>query len=86
MHKNVKKAMLSLLFCSVAVGTASLAGPVQAADFFAPLPAKTPACGKADTTGHPDNFYQSDKKVTATVTFNNIYDMKVAGNLFVRRI
>ena len=78
MHKNVKKAMLSLLFCSVAVGTA---GPVQAADFFAPLPAKTPAA--TDTTGHPDNFYQSDKVTKTAVTFNNIYDMKVAGNLFV---
>ena len=36
-----------------------------------------------DMSRGADNFYVSDKLNGKTVTFSNIYDMKVAGNLFV---
>jgi fermentation-respiration switch protein FrsA (DUF1100 family) len=36
----------------------------------------------ADMSNGADNFYKSDKVVTESVTFNNQYKMKVAGNLF----
>ena len=36
-----------------------------------------------DMSRGADNFYVSDKVDGKTVTFTDIYDMKVAGNLFV---
>lgn len=73
--------MKTLICCGAAAFLLGLGGQAQAADFFAPLPKVTPKA--TDTAGHPDNFYKSDKVTKTTVFFNNIYDMKVAGNLFV---
>ena len=54
MMSKAKKIMVSLLLCSSVFSAVGYTGKAQAADFFAPLPATTPA--PTDTAGHPDNF------------------------------
>ena len=83
MMSKAKKIMVSLLLCSSVFSAVGYTGKAQAADFFAPLPATTPA--PTDTAGHPDNFYKSSQVTKQTVSFKNLYDMKVAGSLFVTK-
>ena len=57
MMSKAKKIMVSLCCAAAIFSAVGYTGKAQAADFFAPLPATTPA--PTDTAGHPDNVYKS---------------------------
>ena len=73
--------IMALLGLSV-LGFGGLAAAADTAEHAPRLIADT-TLPPGDMSRGADNFYVSDKLNGKTVTFTNIYDMKVAGNLFV---
>lgn len=83
MNSKWRKSILALslgLLMAVPAGMAS-AADAAADPWMAPLPQETPAPQHADHGA--DNFYKSDRVTMTPVTFQNQFDMTVAGNLYI---
>ena len=84
--RRYSQKLTRMIVCSLAIGfcVAGGIGEVSAAE--KKIPARIEADKKlpsGDLANGADNFYKSDKVDSQQVSFQNIYNMKVAGNLFV---
>ena len=78
--KAVRAILLGLTLSLAGIGATGVASAASN-PWFAPLPKTTPAPKYADHGAN--NFYKSDKVNKQEVSFNDQFDMKVAGNLYV---
>lgn len=80
--KTVRMVTLALTLALAGIGGAGIASAAGTADpWFAPLPKTTPAPKYADHGA--DNFYKSDTVMMQEVSFNNQFNMKIAGKLYI---
>ncbi len=70
----------TILLSALLAGALLSGSPAQAANDVIPTP--LPLAETGDLSRGADNFYKSDKVDGEAVSFPNVYQMKVAGNLF----
>ncbi len=71
------------LLCGLMLGSFSAVAACVSPSESVAQPAQTLAPG--DTSNGASNFYKSDRLTTEKVSFNNQYQMKIVGNLFLPR-
>lgn len=84
LSRNNKKLLLGLMIAATGFSFSTIS--TAAAAQQAPIPAKIQAdinLPAGDMSNGADNFYKSKTVSGQQVTFHNIYNMKVAGNLFM---
>lgn len=80
-RKEYPMKLSSLLFAALACGVlCSFSSDADAANTAVPRP--LPLAETGDLSRGADNFYVSDRLDSETVTFHNIYQMKMEGTLF----
>lgn len=80
-RKEYPMKLSSLLFAALACGVlCSFSSPADAANTAVPRP--LPLAETGDLSRGADNFYVSGRLDSETVTFHNIYQMKMEGTLF----
>lgn len=82
---KMKRKFMITRVCKVIALCLLVSATIVASKTDVSAAAKTDAAYKPDMSNGADNFYKSKKVTKKKVSFKNQYNMKVAGNLFIRK-